>query len=124
MSKTVLRGIRGAITVERNSAEEIVSATRELLQTIINENELDPEDIASAFFTVTADLNAEFPASAAREMGWKYVPLLCSTEIDVPGRLGRCIRVLVHVNTQKSQIDLKHIYLRDAARLREDLLPQ
>lgn len=101
-----------------------MSATRELLQTIINENELDPEDIASAFFTVTADLNAEFPASAAREMGWKYVPLLCSTEIDVPGRLGRCIRVLVHVNTQKSQIDLKHIYLRDAARLREDLLPQ
>lgn len=124
MGNYVMRGIRGAITVERNLAEEIVSATRELLEAIIKENDLDPEDIASACFTVTADLNAEFPASAAREMGWKYVPLLCATEINVPGRLGKCIRVLVHVNTEKSQRELKHIYLRDAARLRVDLLPQ
>lgn len=124
MADTVVRGIRGAITVERNNAGEIVAATRELLEAIIKENDLDPENIASAFFTVTADLNAEFPASAAREMGWKYVPLLCATEIDVPGRLGRCIRVLVHVNTEKTQRELKHIYLRDAAQLRVDLLPQ
>lgn len=124
MANIVSRGIRGAITVERNSAGEIVTATRELLEAIIRENELDPEDITSAFFTVTQDLNAEFPASAAREMGWKYVPLLCATEIDVPGRLEKCIRILVHVNTSKSQRDLKHIYLREAVKLRLDLLPQ
>jgi chorismate mutase len=124
MANTVSRGIRGAITVERNSAGEIVTATRELLEAIIRENELDPEDITSAFFTVTQDLNAEFPASAAREMGWKYVPLLCATEIDVPGRLEKCIRILVHVNTSKSQRDLKHIYLKEAVKLRVDLLPQ
>jgi len=124
MAKNAMRGIRGAVTVERNLAEEIVSATRELLEAIIKENDLDPEDIACAFFTVTADLDAEFPASAAREMGWKYVPLLCATEIDVPGRLGKCIRIMVLVNTEKSQKELKHIYLREAARLRVDLLPQ
>lgn len=124
MAKNAMRGIRGAVTVEHNSAEEIVSATRELLEAIIKENDLNPEDIACAFFTVTADLDAEFPASAAREMGWKYVPLLCATEIDVPGRLGKCIRIMVLVNTEKSQKELKHIYLREAARLRVDLLPQ
>jgi len=124
MANTVSRGIRGAITVERNSAGEIVTATRELLEAIIRENELDPEDITSAFFTVTQDLNAEFPATAAREMGWKYVPLLCATEIDVPGRLEKCIRILVHVNTSKSQRDLKHIYMKEAVKLRLDLLPQ
>ncbi|MCL6559857.1 MAG: chorismate mutase [Firmicutes bacterium] len=124
MAKIYVRGIRGAITVERNAAEDIVAATRELLEAIIRENDLDPEDIASAFFTVTKDLDAEFPASAAREMGWKYVPLLCATEIDVPGRLPKCIRVLVHANTDKSQRELKHIYLRDAVQLRVDLLPQ
>lgn len=124
MAKNAMRGIRGAVTVERNLAEEIVSATRELLEAIIKENDLEPEDIACAFFTVTADLDAEFPASAAREMGWKYVPLLCATEIDVPGRLGKCIRIMVLVNTEKSQKELKHIYLREATRLRVDLLPQ
>ena len=124
MAKNAMRGIRGAVTVEHNSAEGIVSATKELLEAIIKENDLNPEDIACAFFTVTADLDAEFPASAAREMGWKYVPLLCATEIDVPGRLGKCIRIMVLVNTEKSQKELKHIYLREAARLRVDLLPQ
>lgn len=124
MAGTVTRGIRGAITVERNEAEEIISATRELLEAIIRENDLDPEDIASAFFTVTPDLDAEFPASAAREMGWKYVPLLCATEINVPKRLTKCIRILVHVNTGKSQRELKHVYLREAVQLRVDLLPQ
>ncbi len=122
MGNTALRGIRGAITVERNSAEEIVAATRELLTAIIKENSINIEDIASAFFTVTADLNTGFPATAAREIGWKYVPLLCTTEINVPGGLGKCIRVLVHVNTQKSQKEIKHIYLRDAVQLRVDLL--
>lgn len=121
----VLRGIRGATTVERNEAQAILEATRELLQIIVAENGLDTEDIASAIFTVTPDLNAEFPATAAREMlGWKYVPLLCATEINVPGRLKKCIRVLVHVNTERTQRELKHIYLKEAVQLRTDLLPQ
>jgi len=121
----VLRGIRGATTVERNEAQEIINATRELLQLIIKENDLSTEDIASAIFTVTLDLNAEFPAAATRELpGWKYVPLLCATEINVPGRLQKCIRVLVHVHTNCSQRELKHVYLKQAAQLRTDLLPQ
>ncbi len=122
MGETVLRGIRGAITVERNDAGEIFSATKVLLTAIIKENYIDPEDIASVIFTVTPDLDAGFPAVAAREMGWQYVPLLCATEINVPGMLGKCIRALVHVNTKKSQRELKHIYLRDAVRLRADLV--
>lgn len=121
MGNKVLRGIRGAITVERNLSEEIVAATRELIEAITKENGLDPEDIASVIFTVTADLDAEFPATAVREMGWKYVPLMCANEINVPGSLSKCIRVLIHVNTEKSQRELKHIYLRGAAGLRKDL---
>lgn len=121
----VLRGIRGATTVSENDAAQILEATKELLQAIVRENNLAAEDIASAIFTVTPDLNAEFPATAARTLlDWKYVPLLCATEIDVPGRLGKCIRVLVHVNTERSQRELKHVYLREARQLRTDLLPQ
>lgn len=121
MGDTVLRGIRGAITVEHNTAPEILSATKELLQAVIKENSLEPEDIASVFFTVTQDLNAEFPAFAARGIGLKYVPLLCSVEINVPGSLEKCIRLLVHANTKKSQREISHIYLKKATRLREDL---
>ena len=118
-----LRGIRGAVTVERNTAEEIVAATRELLEAIVGENNLQPEDVAGVFFTVTPDLNAEFPAVAARKMpGWKYVPLMCAQEINVPGSLPRCIRVLVFAHTARSQREIKHVYLREAARLREDLI--
>ncbi len=121
MGCKVFRGIRGAITVERNEAAEIAAATRELIETIIKENSLDPEDIASAIFTVTSDLDAGFPATAVREMGWRYIPLLCANEINVPGSLGRCIRVLIHVNTEKSQKEIKHVYLKGAVVLREDL---
>lgn len=121
MGETRCRGIRGAISVQENTADKIIEATRTLLETIIRENEVDPEDIASALFTVTADLNTEFPAVAARAIGWNYVPLVCATEIDVPGSLARCVRVLLHVNTQKSQKEIKHIYLGEAARLRKDL---
>lgn len=125
MANWAVRGIRGAITVERNDSFEILEATKELLGEIIKENNIDTEDIAAAFFTVTADLNAEFPATAAREFfGWTHVPMLCGNEIDVPGRLGKCIRVMVLVNTEKGQKDLKHIYLRGATVLRKDLLPQ
>jgi chorismate mutase len=112
------RGIRGATTVAENTREAILAATRELLELIVARNEIAVEDVSSAFFTVTEDLNAEHPALAARQIGWEQVALLCAREIPVPGSLGMCIRVLVHVNTEKTQADLRHVYLRDAVRLR------
>ncbi|HEV8193448.1 MAG TPA: chorismate mutase [Ktedonobacterales bacterium] len=111
-------GIRGATTVAENTREAILEATRELLRLIVARNEIAVEDVSSAFFTLTEDLDAEHPAMAARQIGWEQVALLCAREIPVPGSLGRCIRVLVHVNTEKSQADMRHVYLRDAVRLR------
>ena len=116
-----VRGIRGAITAARNDAATIVAATDRLLRDMVEANRVDAEDIASVFFTTTPDLNAEFPAAAARARGWRKVPLLCGTEIDVPGRLSSCIRVLMLVNTPAAQGDVKHIYLEGATRLRPDL---
>ena len=118
----MVRGIRGATTVDRDDAEAILSATEELVREIVAENDLRPEDVASALFTVTPDLRAEFPAAAARRMGWTAVPLLNFTEIDVPGRLPRCIRVLLHVNTDRKQNEMMHVYLREAVSLRPDLV--
>ena len=118
----MVRGIRGATTVDRNDAEEIREATQELLQMILSENQLCTEDLVSAIFTVTSDLNADFPASSARGIGWQLVPLLCATEIDVPGALPHCIRVLLHVNTTRNQREIRHIFLRNAVYLRKDLV--
>ena len=118
----MVRGIRGATTVERNDATEIREATMELLKMILDENQLCTDDLASAIFTVTSDLNADFPASSAREIGWQLVPLLCATEIPVPGALTRCIRVLLHVNTERSQREIRHVFLRNAVSLRKDLI--
>jgi chorismate mutase len=112
------RGVRGATTATANTREAICSATQELLRRLIAANETPLEEIASAFFTVTDDLDAEYPALAAREMGWGNVPLLCAREIAVTGGLARCIRVLLHVNTEKTQAQIRHIYLREAANLR------
>ncbi len=120
----MVRGIRGATTVERDDAETILGATEELVREIVAANDLDATDVASALFTVTPDLRAEFPAAAARRMGWTMVPLLNFTEIGVPGRLEKCIRVLVHVNTEKSQVEMVHVYLREAVSLRPDLASQ
>ena len=118
------RGIRGATTVEENTSEAILSATRELLEAIVRANNLCPDDIAAAIFTTTADLNAEFPAVAARQLGWTDAALLCGHEIDVPGSLRKCIRVLVLVNTDRPQKDIVHVYLRWAKVLRTDrILP-
>lgn len=114
------RGIRGATTTAANSREAILAATRELLETLVARNDVPVEEITSAFFTVTDDLDAEHPARAARQMGWDGVALLCAREIPVPGSVGRCIRVLLHVNTERTQAELRHIYLGDAARLRPD----
>jgi len=118
----VLRGIRGATTVDADTAEAILDATEELVREIVASNALQPEDVASALFTVTPDLRAEFPAAAARRMGWTMVPLLNFTEIGVPGRLQRCVRVLLHVNTERTQAEMVHVCLREAVSLRPDLV--
>ncbi len=115
------RGIRGAITVAENTPDAILEATRELLEAIVAANSVRPEDIASAIFTVTPDLTEAFPPAAAREMGWHHVPLLTAVEMDAPNGLPRCIRTLIHWNTERPIYDIRHVYLRDAVRLRPDL---
>ena len=115
------RGIRGATTAEENSALAILDATRQLLIRMVAANRVDSVDVASAIFTVTPDLTAAFPARAAREMGWRHVPLLDAQEVAVPGSLPRCIRVLVLCNTDRSQEEIRHVYLRGAGTLRPDL---
>lgn len=112
------RGIRGATTVEHNTREEILAATTEMLQILIQRNALQAEDIASAIFSVTDDLDAEFPALAARKLGWTEVALMCSREIPVPHSLRKCIRVLLHVNTTRSAAEIQHVYIHGAVTLR------
>ncbi len=114
-----VRGVRGATTVEANTADGILQRTRELLEVLIAGNGIRPEDVASATFTVTDDLDAEFPALAARGLeGWQEVPLLCAREIAVPGSLPRCLRILLHWNTDRSQRDVRHAFVRGARDLR------
>jgi chorismate mutase len=118
-----IRGIRGATTVTADQPDLILQATRELLEEILEANEgMRPEDVASALFTVTDDLVSTFPAQAARQMGWGLVPMMCAREIPVPGSLPRVIRVLVHWNTELQQNQITHVYLRDAVKLRPDLV--
>ena len=117
-----VRGIRGATTVERNAEEDILAATIELLSQIVEENGMVPDDICSVWVTSTHDLDATFPARAIRQMaGWELVPLMCSLEIPVKNSLERCIRLMVHYNTDKSQQDIRHVYLNNAKALRPDL---
>lgn len=115
------RGVRGATTVTADDRDEILLATRQLLALMIRQNEIDTTEVASAQFTVTTDLSAEFPALAARQLGWIEVPLLCGYEITVERSLPRCIRVLLHWNTEKPQSEIQHFYLHDAVKLRPDL---
>jgi chorismate mutase len=118
-----IRGIRGATTVTADEPDLILQATRELLEEILAANEgMQPGDVASALFTVTDDLVSTFPAQAARQMGWGLVPMLCAREIPVPGSLPRVIRVLVHWNTELPQNAVTHVYLREAVKLRPDLV--
>ena len=112
------RGIRGATTVESNTREDILASTKELLQKMIESNDLKAEDIAYAYFTTTPDLNAEFPAVAARQLGWTNVALLCGHEMNVVGSLSKCLRVLVLVNTEKSADEIVHVYIKEAENLR------
>ncbi len=118
-----VRGVRGATTVDENSADAILSATRELLLAVVAANDFAAEDVASAWFTVTPDLNAAFPATAARQIGWDAVPLMDAVEVDVPGAMPRCIRVLVNLNTEKRQDEITFVYQRGAAHLRATLPP-
>ena len=118
---TVCRGVRGATTVEQDDRDQILLATRQLLALMLRQNEIEAKDIGSAFFTVTKDLNAEFPALAARQLGLLEVPLLCGYEIPVPGALPMCIRIMLHWNTSKTQTEIRHVYLHDAIKLRPDL---
>lgn len=117
-----LRGVRGATTAEKDEAEAVLNATRELLQALLEANPgMRAEDIASAWFTATHDLQAAFPAQAARQLGWTETALMCAQEMQVQGGLGRCIRVLLHWNTDAGQGDVKHVYLNGARMLRPDL---
>jgi len=116
-----VRAIRGAITIPENSPKEIVSGTAELLREMIARNEIKENDIVSVIFTATEDLTAEFPAAAARELGFKYVPLLCTKELSVPEGIPQCIRILMHFYTEKEPRELRHVYLRGAKHLRTDL---
>ena len=115
------RGVRGATTIQANTRQAILEATTELLSAIVEANGIDVDDVASAFFTSSPDLNAEFPALAARQMGWTHVALLCGHEMDVPGALPRCLRILLHVNTEKKPGEIVHVYLHGAKVLRPEL---
>lgn len=120
----MVRAIRGATTVESNNEQEILGRTCELLQSMTEQNGIIKEDIISVIFSVTTDLNAAFPAVAARRLGWTDIALMSTYEIDVPGSLQKCIRVLMHLNTEKSNRELKFIYLKEARKLRPDLFEQ
>ena len=116
-----VRAVRGAITVKKNEADEIISNTKILLSKIIELNRIKKDDMISIFFTATPDIDAVFPSVAAREMGFTDVPLMCASELAIKGSLEKCIRVLMHINTNKTNKDIKHVYLKNAKNLRPDL---
>lgn len=117
----MVRGVRGAITVESNTAESIRKASRRILSEIVDQNRIELDQIASVIFSATKDLDVETPAYGARQMGWTSIPLFCTQEMEVPGGLARCIRVLVNVNTETPQDEIRHVYLDGAVVLRPDI---
>lgn len=120
-SRVVCRGVRGAITASANTSEDVLLQTRRLMAVMIRTNDIKPEDVGFALFSTTDDLDANFPALAARQFGWFDVPLICTNEIPVPGALPMCIRILMNWNTSKSQKEIQHVYLGDAVTLRPDI---
>jgi len=120
----LVRGIRGATTVEANTKEAILEAAAELLSAVVEANNVQHDHVASIIFSTSPDLNAEFPAVAARNLGWTDVALMCGHEMGVPGSLPKCLRILMHVNTEQGLADIKHIYLRGARALRPDLVAE
>lgn len=121
MTEAMLRALRGATTCAADTPDDITAATQELLVALMERNDLDHDDVVSVVFTATADLTSTFPATAARGVGFGDVPLLCATEIDVPGAKPRCIRVLLHAYSTRARTAMVHVYLRDAQSLRDDL---
>ncbi|MCM2531829.1 chorismate mutase [Neobacillus pocheonensis] len=118
----MIRGVRGATTVGENSEEEILSATEELVAKMIEENHILPDSVASVFISTTEDISATFPAKVLRKFeGWTYVPVMCMREMQVPNSLKLCIRIMIHMNSGKSQEEIFHVYLRGAKVLRPDL---
>lgn len=118
----MFRGVRGAITVKENNEQVIFQATDRLFKKIIHDNQIEPEQVASVFISVTDDITEAFPAKVLRSMeGWSYVPVMCMKEITVRSALDKCIRVMMHINTSKSQQEINHVYLEDAVTLRPDL---
>lgn len=120
----MIRGIRGATTVTQDDADEILSRTAELLLQMAEQNAVQPDDIASILFTLSPDLRATFPAEAARKIGWKYVPVICARELDVPHGLPKTVRVLMHAESNRSPKEIRHVYLEGAVVLREDLVAE
>jgi len=120
----VIRGIRGATTVTQDDADEILNRTAELLLQMAEQNAVQPDDIASILFTLSPDLRATFPAEAARKIGWKYVPVICARELDVPHGLPKTVRVLMHAESNRSPKEIRHVYLEGAVVLREDLVAE
>ncbi len=121
MTNSLVRAVRGATTVARNDAEEIAQATRELLSTMIENNDIDVADVISVMFTTSPDLTAAFPAAAARGLGFHTVPLMCASEINVPGAKPLCIRIMMHTYSLRARDEIRHVYLHDAQNLRDDL---
>ncbi|MGI8474795.1 MAG: chorismate mutase [Thermomicrobiales bacterium] len=117
---TTVRGVRGATTALSNTSEDILEATDEMMRMLIALNDLKPEDVASAIFTTTPDLNATFPALAAREIGWLEVPLMCGHEMSVTGSLQKAVRVMLHINTTRLASEIRHVYLKGARQLRPE----
>ena len=115
------RGVRGATTADSNSPEDILQATTVLLAMMIRKNKIESRDVASVIFSTTPDLNAAFPALAARQLGWIDVPLLCTHEADVPASLQKCVRILIHWNTNRDQSSVEHVYVKEAVQLRPEL---
>jgi len=121
MATPLVRAVRGAITCPEDTPEEITVATQELLTVMMERNELEHDDVISVIFTTTSDLTSAFPATCARGIGFGDIPLLCASEIDVPGSMARCIRILLHAYTSRARTDVRHVYLRGAQSLRDDL---
>jgi chorismate mutase len=119
----LIRGVRGAVTVTEDSNEEVLRETARLVTEMVKANDINPESIASVLITTTTDISSAFPARAIRSLdGWSFVPVMCTHEMNVPGALEKCIRLLMHVNTEKQQKDIQHIYLNNAVQLRPDLV--
>jgi chorismate mutase len=116
-----VRAVRGAIQVAADDRAEILAGAAELVTEVMTRNELSTDDVISVVFTATNDLTAEFPALAARKLGFQEVPLLCAAEISVPGAMPRVVRLMMHIETGKARTDIQHVYLRGAAALRLDI---